>query len=137
MTEVCWTTKAGEDFIQIPNINCYTTCIMTRPVKDVPTSNQTSELIMHTVNLTLAINKCLSLLSEVNKIAEHERDALQEKGNTARRYFEYVLMLTNIRAEVRFEKAYQDQMLGNLTPVIRSLGLHASMKRISHLHRKS
>lgn len=87
MLEVERVTRTGEEFIQIPNINCYTTTIMLRPPSGSPVSNCTSELLMHEVNLMLAINKFSSLLAELEHINEYERDALQEKGNTARRYF--------------------------------------------------
>ncbi|EPR1090072.1 hypothetical protein [Serratia ureilytica] len=128
MLEVERETRTGEEFIQIPNINCYTTTIMLRPPSGSPVSNRTSELLMHEVNLMLAINKFASLLAELEHINEYERDALQEKGNTARRYFEYVLMLVNLRAENKFEKDYQVLMLGSLTGVIKFLGLPDNLK---------
>ncbi|HFN1103934.1 TPA: hypothetical protein ACHBXQ_005429 [Klebsiella variicola subsp. variicola] len=128
MLEVQRVTRTGEEFIQIPNINCYTTTIMIRPPSRSPVSNRTSELLMHEVNLMLAINKFASLLAELEHINDYERDALQEKGNTARRYFEYVLMLVNLRAENKFEKDYQVLMLGSLTGVIKFLGLPDNLK---------
>ncbi|HCW3121129.1 TPA: hypothetical protein OXC77_003980 [Enterobacter roggenkampii] len=129
MTEVRRLTRSGEDFIQIPNINCYTTCIMTRPLAGVPTSNHTSEHIMHSINLNLAKNKFEILKNAIEEIYEYDRDLLQEKGNTARRYFEYILMLINIRSGISFDKPYQDQMLGNLTPVLRLLDLSPEDER--------
>ena len=128
MLEVERVTRTGTEFIQIPNINCYTTTIMLRPPSGSPVSNRTSELLMHEVNLMLAINKFASLLAELEHVNEYERDALQEKGNTARRYFEYVLMLVNLRAENKFEKDYQVLMLGSLTGVIKFLGLPDNLK---------
>ncbi|MCE0826591.1 hypothetical protein LVQ78_11175 [Buttiauxella sp. A2-C2_NF] len=128
MLEVERVTRTGDEFIQIPNINCYTTTIMIRPPSGSPVSNRTSELLMHEVNLMLAINKFASLLVELNTINEYDRDTLQEKGNTARRYLEYVLMLVNLRSENKFEKDYQVLMLGSLTGVIEFLGLPDKLK---------
>ncbi|HBH7064793.1 TPA: hypothetical protein KWI17_000143 [Enterobacter cloacae] len=129
MTEVRRLTRSGEVFIQIPNINCYTTCIMTRPLEGAPTSNHTSEHIMHSINLSLANNKFYTLQNTIEEIDEYDRDLLQEKGNTARRYFEYILMLINIRSGISFDKPYQDQMLGNLSPVLRLLDLSSEDER--------
>lgn len=129
MLEVERVTRTGNEFIQIPNINCYTTSIMIRPPSGSPVSNRTSELIMHEVNLKLAINKFASQLTELNTVNEYDRDTLQEKGNTARRYLEYVLMLINLRSENKFEKDYQQLMLGSLTGVIGFLGLPESLKK--------
>ncbi|MBN3083119.1 hypothetical protein H4F49_21085 [Pectobacterium polaris] len=128
MLEVERVTRTGNEFIQIPNINCYTTTIMLRPPSGSPVSNHTSELIMHEVNLMLAINKFSSLLAELENVNEYDRDTLQEKGNTARRYLEYVLMLVNLRSENKFEKDYQVLMLGSLTGVIKFLGLPDNLK---------
>ncbi|MDZ8457176.1 hypothetical protein SNA85_10490 [Escherichia coli] len=128
MVEVQRVTRSGEEFIQIPNINCYTTAIMIRPPNRVPVSNHASELLMHNINLNLAIAKFDFLLQELSDIKEYDRDALQEKGNTARRYLEYVLMLVNIRAEKEFEEDYQKLMLGSLSRVINFLGLPNKLK---------
>lgn len=128
MIEVQRVTRAGDEFIQIPNINCYTTTIMIRPPSRSPISNHTSEQLMHNVNLNLAIDKFASLLQELHIVEEYDRDTLQEKGNTARRYLEYVLMLVNIRSEKKFEKDYQTLMLGSLSGVINFLSLPNSLK---------
>lgn len=129
MIEVKRVFRDREDFIQIPNINCYTACIMTRPSTGIVTSNGTSEKVMHFVNLLLAKNKFRTLINEINVIDENDRDSLQEKGNTARRYFEYILMLINIKEEISFNGPYQRQMLGNLTPVIRTLNPSTTLQR--------
>ncbi|MFM5441584.1 hypothetical protein ACET9K_19250 [Aeromonas enteropelogenes] len=128
MFEVQRNTRTGNEFIQIPNINCYTTTIMIRPPSRSPVSNHVSELLMHDVNLNLAIDKFGSLLQELYIIEEYERDTLQEKGNTARRYLEYVLMLVNIRSEKKFEKDYQTLMLGSLSEIIKFLDLPNQLK---------
>ncbi|EBF1559222.1 hypothetical protein DEV53_20795 [Salmonella enterica] len=128
MIEVQRATRTGEEFIQIPNINCYTATIMVRPPNRSPVSNHASELLMHDINLTLAINKLDLLLQELNSINEYDRDTLQEKGNTARRYLEYVLMLVNIRAGKKFEEDYQRLMLGSLSGIIKFLGIPNEMK---------
>ncbi|MBG3036363.1 hypothetical protein GHV27_00510 [Proteus mirabilis] len=129
MVEVRREFRDREDFIQIPNINCYTTCIITRPSAGVVTSNAASENVMHLVNLQLANNKFLSLIDEINAIDENNRDSLQEKGNTARRYFEYVLMLLNVKERISLNGPYQQQMLGSLTPVIGTLNPPATLQR--------
>ncbi|EPY0565741.1 MULTISPECIES: hypothetical protein [Proteus] len=129
MVEVRREFRDREDFIQIPNINCYTTCIMTRPSTGAVTSNGTSEKVMHFVNLLLANNKFLSLINEINAIDENDRDSLQEKGNTARRYFEYILMLINIKKQISLNGPYQKQMLGSLTPVINTLNPSTTLQR--------
>jgi len=128
MVEVSRVIRDGVQSIQLPNVNCYTTCVMTRPVKGSVTSNHFSELLMHDVNLNLAISKFATLLNDAKTIDEYDRDALQEKGNTARRYFEYVLMLVNIRAGEEFKQNYQELMLGSLKPIIASLGLPDGLK---------
>lgn len=79
MVEVQRVTRSGEEFIQIPNINCYTTVIMIRPQNRVPVSNHASELLMHNINLNLAIAKFDFLLQELSDVKEYDRDALQEK----------------------------------------------------------
>ncbi|WP_216074064.1 hypothetical protein, partial [Acinetobacter baumannii] len=61
-------------------------------------------------------------------IQEHDRDSLQEKGNTARRYLEYVLILVNIRLMHLNNVQYQEQMLGSLVSVINTLEYTPLMK---------
>ncbi|MFJ5333070.1 hypothetical protein [Pectobacterium versatile] len=129
MIEIIRETKSGTESIQIPNINCFTTCIITRPPNGRVTSNHASEMVMHDINLKFALNKFISLNNDIKEIGEYDRDSLQEKGNTARRYFEYVLMLVNVRSGIKFEKDYQLQMLGNLSNVINYLGLPKDLKR--------
>lgn len=128
MLEVERTIRNCNEYIQVPNINCYTTTIMIRPPIEMPVGNHISELLMHEVNLMQAINKFSSLLAELELVNEYDRDTLQEKGNTARRYFEYILMLINVRAGNKFEKAHQELMLGSLTGVLKFLGLPESLK---------
>lgn len=127
MVEVERTVRSGVESIQIPSINCYTTCIITRPSEGGAFSNSVSENIMHDANLNLAVNKFASLIHDISGIDEYDRDALQEKGNTARRYFEYILMLINLRAEVEMTGPYQRQMLGDLSPIIHSLGIPGTL----------
>lgn len=76
---------------------------------------------MDAINLSLAHERIDSLYNDVNGIQEHDRDSLQEKGNTARRYLEYVLILVNIRLMHLNSVQYQEQMLGSLVSVINTL----------------
>lgn len=107
--------------IQIPNINCYTACMLTRPITGQITSNHLSRKLMEGYNLLLASNKFDEILEQVTALDEYDRDSLQEKGNTARRYFEYLLMLINMGINYETEIDYQKQMLGDLVGVIDQL----------------
>lgn len=83
---------------------------------------------MDAINLSLAHERIDSLYNDVNGIQEHDRDSLQEKGNTARRYLEYVLILVNIRLMHLNNVQYQEQMLGSLVSVINILEYTPLMK---------
>lgn len=119
MVDINRVVKRVFETIQTPNINCYTTCILTRPADGTTvTSSEFSRNLMDTINLFLAHQKIDSLYNSVNNINENDRDTLQEKGNTARRYLEYVLILVSIRLNHLDNVQYQEQMLGSLVSVI-------------------
>ncbi|HAV2166889.1 TPA: hypothetical protein JHK21_002839 [Escherichia coli] len=121
MVDIYRTVRRVDEVIQTPNINCYTTCILTRPLNSYVTSPSFSRELMDAINLSLAHEKITSLRHDVINIQEYDRDSLQEKGNTARRYLEYVLMLVNIRIMHLNNVQYQEQMLGSLVSVIDAL----------------
>lgn len=121
MVDIYRVVKRVGEKIQTPNINCYTTCILTRPANGNVTSAGFSMNLMDAINLSLAHERIDSLYNDVNGIQEHDRDTLQEKGNTARRYLEYVLILVNIRLMHLNNVQYQEQMLGSLVSVINTL----------------
>jgi hypothetical protein len=118
MVDIDRVVKGVNEVIQTPNINCYTTCILTRPLNRSVTSTGFSRHAMDSINLHLARVKIDSLYNEVNEVKEYDRDSLQEKGNTARRYLEYILILVGIRIMHLDEIQYQEQMLGTLVSVI-------------------
>ncbi|EGJ6363553.1 hypothetical protein IM237_005189, partial [Escherichia coli] len=128
MVDVYRTVKRVNETIQTPNINCYTTCILTRPANGHVTSTGFSRNLMDAINISLAEHKIASLHNEVMSIEEYDRDSLQEKGNTARRYLEYILMLVNIRIMHLNNVQYQEQMLGSLVSVIEALDYEPLMK---------
>ncbi|WP_419210693.1 hypothetical protein ABRP32_08455 [Providencia manganoxydans] len=110
--------KGVKEEIQTPNVNCYTTCILARPSNGRTSSVGDSRQFMDVINISLAHDKISVLYDEVNCIQEYDRDTLQEKGNTARRYLEYLLMIVNIRIKHLKDIQYQEQMLGGLISVI-------------------
>lgn len=129
MVDIYRVVKRVNEVIQTPNINCYTACILTRPpIGKFVTQSSFSQSLMDALNLSLAINKINSLYDEVQSIKENDRDSLQEKGNTARRYLEYILMLINIRIMHLENVQYQEQMLGSLVSVIKNLNYTALLK---------
>ncbi|THE38436.1 hypothetical protein DJ535_12045 [Citrobacter murliniae] len=128
MVDIYRVVKRVDEAIQTPNINCYTTCILTRPANGNVTSAGFSRNLMDAINLSLAHERIDSLYNDVNGIQEHDRDSLQEKGNTARRYLEYVLILVNIRLMHLNNVQYQEQMLGSLVSVINTLEYTPLMK---------
>ncbi|MCX3308272.1 hypothetical protein ORN12_04515 [Pantoea vagans] len=112
--------KGIEQHISSPIINCYTACILTRPPLGRVASVGTSRNLMDAINLHLASEKIKTLRIQINELVDYDRDTLQEKGNTARRYLEYILMLINVRVN-NSKIIYQEEMLGGLTPVIELL----------------
>jgi len=128
MVDIDRVVKGVNEAIQTPNINCYTTCILTRPLNGGVTSTGFSRHAMDAINLHLARVKIDSLYDEVNEVIEYDRDFLQEKGNTARRYLEYILILVGIRIMHLQNIQYQEQMLGTLVSVIDALDYTPLMK---------
>lgn len=121
MTDISRIIKRTCESIQTPNINCYTTCISTRPESGVAKSAGVSRHLMDSINMSLAYKKIDSLYSDVHSVQEYDRDTLQEKGNTARRYLEYILKLVSIRLVHLNTTQYQEEMLGSLVSVIHKL----------------
>mgnify|MGYP004706648545 CR=1 FL=1 len=121
MVDICRVVRGSGETIHTPNINCYTTCILTRPLSGHVTSAGFSINLMDAINLSLAHEKIEALYNEIESVGEHNRDTLQEKGNTARRYLEYILILVCIRINHLDNIQYQEQMLGGLLSVINFL----------------
>lgn len=121
MLDIYREVKRVNEVIQTPNINCYTTCILTRPLSGGVTPAGYSRDLMDSINISLAEMKIQSLYEDVKIIDNHDRDSLQEKGNTARRYLEYILMLVNVRIMHATSVNYQEQMLGDLVNIINAI----------------
>lgn len=119
-----------EQNILIPIINCYTACILTRPPVGTVASVGVSRNLMDIINLHFASEKMKLLRKQLIDLVDYDRDALQEKGNTARRYLEYILMLVNVRIINDSKVVYQKEMLGKLTLVIDLLNHKPSKKEI-------